>query len=364
VSLVEIPPVPKGYQFIACLTHDVDHPSIRQHEFDHTMFGFVYRALVGSVFSLLRGRASVRTLLANWIAVLKLPFVYLGLTRDFWNSLALYSELEGGARSTFFVIPFKGRAGQLGGHEAPSFRASGYGAADIAPQIRDLLASGNEIGLHGIDSWNDPSKAREELDELRRITSLQNVGVRMHWLYFEMESPGILEEAGVAYDSTVGFNEAIGYRAGTTQVYKPLNATKMLELPLHIMDTALFLPGRQNLSSGEAKNRVDAIIDNAVRFGGVVTVNWHDRSIVPERMWDEFYTNLLSDLRTRGAWLASAGETVRWFRMRRSATFNDAGRVAATSTAIDDYKGLPELSVQVQSACPIAARQDRAGLTR
>jgi hypothetical protein len=153
VSLVEIPPVPKGYQFIACLTHDVDHPSIRQHEFDHTMFGFVYRALVGSVFSLLRGRASVRTLLANWIAVLKLPFVYLGLTRDFWNSLALYSELEGGARSTFFVIPFKGRAGQLGGHEAPSFRASGYGAADIAPQIRDLLASGNEIGLHGIDSW-------------------------------------------------------------------------------------------------------------------------------------------------------------------------------------------------------------------
>ena len=27
--LVEIPPVPEGYRFIACLTHDVDHPSIR-----------------------------------------------------------------------------------------------------------------------------------------------------------------------------------------------------------------------------------------------------------------------------------------------------------------------------------------------
>src|SRR5689334_18305639 len=26
VSLVEIPPVPSGHQFIACLTHDVDHP--------------------------------------------------------------------------------------------------------------------------------------------------------------------------------------------------------------------------------------------------------------------------------------------------------------------------------------------------
>ena len=39
VPLVEIPPVPDGYRFIACLTHDVDHPSIRQHKWDHTMFG-------------------------------------------------------------------------------------------------------------------------------------------------------------------------------------------------------------------------------------------------------------------------------------------------------------------------------------
>ena len=81
-------------------------------------------------------------------------------------------------------------------------------------------------------------------------------------------------------------------------------------------------------------------------------------------MWDEFYINLLSDLRTRGAWLASAGETVRWFRMRRSATFDDAGRVAATSNAVDDYKGLPELSVQVQSARPYSGRQDRTGVAR
>ena len=46
VPLVEIPPVPDGYQFIACLTHDVDHPSIRRHEWDHTMFGFLYRAII------------------------------------------------------------------------------------------------------------------------------------------------------------------------------------------------------------------------------------------------------------------------------------------------------------------------------
>src|SRR5258708_27808186 len=31
IPLVEIPPVPDGYRFLACLTHDVDHPSIRLH---------------------------------------------------------------------------------------------------------------------------------------------------------------------------------------------------------------------------------------------------------------------------------------------------------------------------------------------
>src|ERR1700730_8837323 len=32
LPLVEIPPVPEGYQFVACLTHDVDHPSVRRHK--------------------------------------------------------------------------------------------------------------------------------------------------------------------------------------------------------------------------------------------------------------------------------------------------------------------------------------------
>ncbi len=47
IPLVEIPPVPEGFKFIACLTHDVDHPSIRQHKWDHTALGFVYRATLG-----------------------------------------------------------------------------------------------------------------------------------------------------------------------------------------------------------------------------------------------------------------------------------------------------------------------------
>jgi len=354
IPLVEIPPVPEGYNFIACLTHDVDHPSIRLHRFDHTMFGFLYRATIGSLLALARGRASVRSVFANWAAAFKLPFVYMGLAKDFWNDLATYNLLEGGSRSSFFVIPFKRRPGAGIQGSAPAMRASAYGAADIASEIGQLSSNGNEIGLHGIDAWNDSSKAREELAEIHRITGAQETGIRMHWLYFDKNSSSVLDRAGFDYDSTVGYNEAVGYRAGTSQVYKPLGVTRLLELPLHIMDTALFSPGRQDLSSAEASNLVRIILDHAVQNGGVVTINWHDRSIAPERLWKDFYIDLIGELNRRGAWLTNARETVSWFRKRRSAAFNEFeftrnGHLNITGS-IEVGDNLPNLRIHVHNA--------------
>jgi peptidoglycan/xylan/chitin deacetylase (PgdA/CDA1 family) len=359
IPLTEIPPVPRGYRFIACLTHDVDHPSLRLHRFDHTMFGFAYRALVGSALAALRGRQSMRTVLQNWAAVLKLPFVLLGLLPDFWNRLDTYTFLEGdGVRSSFFIIPFKHCCGANGGEPAPYRRASAYGAADIADEIRRLLADNHEIGLHGIDAWHDMSKGREELDEMSKVTGKQVVGVRIHWLYFAKESPAVLESLGVDYDSTVGYNEAVGYRAGTSQVYRPLGVQRLLELPLHIMDTALFFPARQNLSFAEARGVIGPIIDNAVQFGGVVTINWHDRSVAPERLWRDFYVDLIQELRSRGAWLASARDTVLWFRQRRAAVFEDIDQTTGDVNAgVETGKSLPGMDVRVHNASNSACRR-------
>lgn len=322
LSLAEIPPVPRGYRFIACLTHDVDHPSIRKHRFDHTMLGFLYRATLGSLFKAAKGRLPIRQMWANWGAALKLPFVYLGLAKDFWKRFDSYPTLEG-VRSSFFFIPVKGYPGRLGAGLAPNRRSSGYSAAEIAGQIQTLQSAGCEIGLHGIDAWLDSSKGKEELNEIRRICGAREIGVRMHWLYFDKHSPAILERAGADYDSTIGYNQTIGYRAGTTQVYKPTEVSRLLELPLHVMDTALFYPTHLDLSPEEARKRVGKIIDNVVRLGGCVTINWHDRSIAPERGWGSFYVELVEELRARGAWFATAAETVAWFRKRRLAAFEE-----------------------------------------
>jgi hypothetical protein len=347
IPVIEVPPVPVGYRFIACLTHDVDHPYVRKHKLDHTMFGFLYRATIGSAIDLIRGRTSVSNLLLNWLAALKLPFVHLGLAEDFWASFDRYTEIEGESPSSFFVIPFKHVPGRTPDGLAPRIRGAAYAASDVAEQLRRLLAAGCEVGLHGIDAWIDSASGREELSEIRSITGTSDVGVRMHWLFLGDQSPVVLESAGASYDSSVGYNQTIGYRAGTSQAYKPLNATTLLELPLHIMDTALFYPSHLHLSPENATTMINQIIANAVQHGGCVTVNWHDRSIAPERLWTGTYASLVKQLRDQGAWFATASQAIDWFRMRRSVRFevNSEGVVGTRLPAHSD-EGLPRLRLR------------------
>jgi hypothetical protein len=151
------------------------------------------------------------------------------------------------------------------------------------------------------------------------------------------------------YDSTFGYNGTVGYRAGTTQVYKPLETSRLLELPLHVMDTALFYPAHLGLSPKHATKELDRMQDKAVRFGGVLTVNWHDRSLAPERLWGAPYQDLLAGMKSRGAWFSTAGQAVSWFCKRRSATFEiDATGPGTLRVNIpaDQTENLPPLKLR------------------
>jgi hypothetical protein len=351
VTLVEIPPVPAGHRFIVSLTHDVDHPRIRQHLCDHTMFGFLYRALFGSVIDFCRGRRTLSQLIANWKAAFSLPLVFAGVVRDFWNQVDAYLELESDLAATFFVIPTKGNPGVDCRDQIRAKRAVGYALADISEDLNKLLSAKREIAVHGIDAWRDSTKGRDEREEVQKITRDREMGVRMHWLYFDSKSPSTLEKAGFSYDSTIGYNETIGYRAGTTQVFKHPDVDQLLELPLHVMDTALFYPPYMNLATHQAKAAVLPLIENVMRFGGVLTINWHDRSLGPERLWGDAYKALLTDLRTRTPWFATGSQTVCWFRKRRTASFVKSGendpRVRVVTALDSTSAALPPLILRI-----------------
>jgi len=324
IPLVEIPPAPLGYDFVVCLTHDVDFVRIRDHKFDHTMFGFLYRATLGTLLNCLKKKIPWSNLLKNFLAALTLPFVYLGLVKDFWTQFDRYMSIEKDLPSTYFFIPFKNRTGCDPQHRTSKKRSAKYDITDVKPEVAKLRDHGDEIGLHGIDAWHDRKLAHEESHRISLIANQSHIGVRMHWLCFNHNSFKILDEAGFSYDSTYGYNNAIGFRGGTTQAFQPIGIKKLLEIPLHIQDNALFFTSGKRLSQSEAWEECNKVVETTRTYGGVLTILWHQRSIAPERLYEEFYINLLNYLKKdHNVWFATGGQIVEWFRKRRNFSFKD-----------------------------------------
>jgi hypothetical protein len=232
-------------------------------------------------------------------------------------------DLERGLGSTFYFIPLKGHAGESRGRTEPQWRAASYDVKEYRALIADLKLGKAEIGVHGLDAWQDGDLGAREAAILRSLCKEETIGIRMHWLYFSQRSPKMLEEAGFDYDSTIGYNEANGFRSGTTQVFCLPGSAKLLELPLNIMDTALFYSGRMGLSEAEAMEQCKNLIATFRSYGGVLTINWHTRSLSPERNWDSFYLELLDLLKAERAWFATAKSAVEWFRRRRQIHFEN-----------------------------------------
>jgi hypothetical protein len=338
VSFLEVPPRPLGYDFTCCLTHDIDFHGIRNQGFDKTLLGFIARALAWTFLDFLRGRRPFHEVITNWKALASLPFVFMGLAPDFWRPFSDYPRVERERRSTFFVVPFKGRPGVEPTGGVDWRRAVPYRASEIGDQLRGAVAAGREVAVHGIDAWRDADAGRAECAELSAITGQQEFGVRMHWLFFDDDSPQQLERAGFTYDSTWGYNDTIGYRAGTSQAFRLLGTRDLMELPLTIMDSALLYPGRMNLSRARALELCHAVVSDTARFGGTLVINWHDRSLAPERLWGAPYDDLLKDVEAaRQVWFVTASEAVAWYRWRRSIRFSveHAGRVTISSPQSD-----------------------------
>lgn len=345
---IEIPPTPVGAAFICCLTHDIDFCGITRHRFDRTLAGFIARASVFTIVDLVRGRRTPGEAIQNFAALLSLPLVFLNLLPDFWNPFRDYARADGNRASTFFVVPFKNRPGVGPDGVEHSSRGVGYQISEISEVLVTASASGAELAVHGIDGWRDVESGRAELAALRSVTAQADAGVRMHWLYFDSGSAARLDHAGFTYDSTCGYNGTVGYRAGTSQVFQPPRVERLLELPLLIMDSALLFPGRMGLSAAEAVRRCESIVEHARQWGGTLVVNWHDRSLAPERLWRRSYEQLLAEIEEGGdPWFATARDAVGWFRWRRSIRFTEEQPGTFTVSVPCTSNGLPAARIAV-----------------
>jgi peptidoglycan/xylan/chitin deacetylase (PgdA/CDA1 family) len=190
-----------------------------------------------------------------------------------------------GLTSTFFFIATGERTAMGGNYDLAS--------PWISRRLVEIHRRGHEIGLHGsFDSLEHPTAITQEVRRLRSIAARLEIqqetfGGRQHFLRWDNATTWpAYEIAGLSYDTSVGYAEDIGFRAGTCRDYpaydliarRPLN---LVERPLHVMDGAI-APYLQ-FPSTDAVARVLAMAAQCRRFRGSLVVLWHNTSIASNR---------------------------------------------------------------------------------
>jgi hypothetical protein len=154
-----------------------------------------------------------------------------------------------------------------------------------------------ENGVHpGYYTFSSPERLRREVSTVREVLGDRPLGGRHHYLRWHPEMWIHWETTGLAYDSSVGYPERVGFRAGTCVPYRPwlfpLNrAADLLEIPLLVMDGSLLV--YMKLSDDESVREVQDIVSRCRAVGGVFTMVWHNNYHLDPR-YRSAYTRLLN----------------------------------------------------------------------
>ena len=293
------PPRWRGARFAVALTHDVDVP------WRWTRIG-----VLGSVARLKRALLERRgaPAIREAHALASVPLHKLRGTDPNWSFERICAlERSLGTRSTFFV---------LAGHRHPADGPAPRVYERLRPRVVETLrAAGAEIGLHGsYIAADDESVLAGEKEGLERLAGPVR-GHRYHYLRVDPNANlAPLPRLGLAYDSSLGFPDAVGFRAGIAQPFRPWDAAsdrpiELVEIPLAVMD-ATFEERYLGLSAKQATPRIVQLLDWAAERGGGFSILWHtdrfDRATAGG--WDRLYRRVVEAVRERGGVCLTAGE--------------------------------------------------------
>jgi hypothetical protein len=294
------PPRWAGGRFAVALTHDVDTP-----------WKWTRRGVIGAAArvkaDLLARRFRPARHEARGLAAV--PLHRIRGTDPYWRfDEIMRDERRVGATSTFFV---------MAAHDHPLDGPGAESYERLRPRlVEKLLAGGAEVALHG--SYSAADRADRLAAEKRKLEALAGPvrGQRYHFLRLDPHSNlAALESLGFAYDSTLGFADQPGFRAGIAHPFRPWDfareePTRLIEIPLAAMDVTLGERRYLNLTARQAATHLGALVDWAAEHGGGFSILWHseqwDGAMHPG--WDRLYRRFVEYVRVRGGVCVSAAQ--------------------------------------------------------
>jgi peptidoglycan/xylan/chitin deacetylase (PgdA/CDA1 family) len=282
----------KAFKPKISLSHDVDAP------FAYALSG------IGKVPRRVAGDILLRK---NFLGALTGPFKWLFVKAGFdrFDPFYTFDDIMDASEkynitSTFNFIPISGQVRIDGNYD--------INAAKVRNLILKIHQRGHSIGLH--PSFNSYLSFEQLSYELGRLNSLMlDLGIqkeawssRQHFLRFNpLLTPTILDSVGVNCDSSIGYADQIGFRAGTCwryQMYDLRNdmPLKIIQEPLIVMDVTLMNKSYMNLSLNKSTlSLVDSYRKACFDVGGVFSLLWHNNQL-DSKDKREFYFKLLEKI--------------------------------------------------------------------
>lgn len=225
---------------------------------------------------------------------------YLFSCGDF-RTLGRLREMERAAGLKSIMHVYGGRAGLKRGSVRRILIDPSYDVMSIADELRKFRDEGHEVGLHqSFDAWQSATAMRVEKHRVEQALGSPITHCRQHWLHFSFSKTWIAQnEAGLTFDSTLGFNDRAGFRASHALSITPPPSTlevnpSIKTVPLILMDSHVYDYAGVDRASPE--KAIKPWLDEVRAVRGIASVNWHPHTITPIYGWGSGFEALLEQL--------------------------------------------------------------------
>jgi hypothetical protein len=269
----------RRYPYTLLYTCDIDHPTL--------CFNASPRIFLRSLASSLIKRPSIRA------AVNKILALH-DARRDPYNTVSwICAQLERVNRTGCFFI----KSGTGGSRYDDIFSLS---APHIQKMFSSLRQGGHSAGFHpGYATINDPALFFYELQHVKTSCPISLRGGRQHYLRFKgAPTWRMWAEAGLEFDSSLGFSAMAGFRCGTAKEFPVYDLERRVPLPLTehpLLAMEVTLLEHMKLSHADAFDHMKNLGNTVRRYGGTMTLLWHNHTLCTDND-RELFSQTLSAL--------------------------------------------------------------------
>jgi hypothetical protein len=173
--------------------------------------------------------------------------------------------------------------------------------AELKSSLKEIIKEGFEVGLHGsYRGATDEKRLRQEKAIVEESLQAEIRKVRQHWLRYEEKITPYLHDKLFKFDSSIGWNDRMGFRSGCACRYRPYDhlnhkAFSYFITPQVIMDSNIFDYSVKKIGH-KVKMAFNFLESLKCYKKSCVSISWHQRVKSSDYGWHKVYERIMDSM--------------------------------------------------------------------